>query len=266
MSLKMKKVKKIKPETKEMPSVSQLNILFSLESVLAKELGHKLAIIILIKSFFWDIIFNRPKWNPELFNLPNEEIKKAYYKKFKDLLPFIMLFNRLKKRYKDEKAQMITAKVAVPASVPYLAKTFKPNPNIKNINEFRQTMRNYLGKGTAFEWEVKVSEDEKAVQYKFTRCGYIEILRAYGMIYAASMVCYCDHIVFDSYMPELYFERNHCKGVGDNFCDHYYEIRDDKNFDESKKYGDMKKAPYNAKKIVKSWERNFKQNNGVFKY
>ncbi|MTI46255.1 MAG: hypothetical protein FH761_00320 [Firmicutes bacterium] len=260
-------VEKLQPQNSEMPPVAQFNIMKGIKNILNDEIGSMKATCILIKSFFIDPLFNRPAWKPEVFKLPNNEVEQAYAKKFRDLVPFICLFNRLKKDYGMKRAQMITVKVSVPSSVPYLAKTFKTNPNIKDIDQFRQDMTNYLGKGTAFEWTEKVSEDKQEVKYKFTRCAYIEILRAYKMEYAASMVCYCDHIIFDNCTPELYFKRDHCKGVGDSFCDHHYKIRNlIKDENDNKRYGDTDKAPYDAIKIIKDWERNFRNNNGQFKW
>lgn len=265
--MKFNEVQKLQPQNGEMPPAAQLDIIKGMKNILNDEIGSMKATSILMKSFLWDTVFNKPSWKPELFNLPNAEIKRAYEKKFKDLTPFICLFNRLKKCYGTKRAQLITAKVSVPASVPYLAKTFKPNPNIKDIDEFRQDMTNYLGKGTAFEWTEKVSEDKQEVIYKFTRCAYIEILRAYEMEYAASMVCYCDHIIFDNCTPELYFKRDHCKGVGDDYCGHHYKIRtlEDINKD-NKRYGDTQRAPYDAMEIIKKWEKNYRENNGSFKW
>ncbi|WP_425448247.1 L-2-amino-thiazoline-4-carboxylic acid hydrolase [Dethiothermospora halolimnae] len=259
--------KRLEPQNGEMDSVAQLDILIGMKHILGNEIGKLTAIIMLLKSFIWDPIFNRPVWKPELFDLPNDEVKEVYQKKFEDLTPFICLFTRLKKKYNKDKVQIIMAKLSVPASVPYLGKTFKAKPNITDIDEFRQDMTNYLGNGIGFEWTEKVSLDKQEVVYRFTRCAYIEILQAYGMDYAASMVCYCDHIIFDNNTPELYFSRNHCKGVGDSYCDHHYKIRkliDDENND--KRYGDTEKAPYDAIKIIKDWEKNYKDNNGKFKW
>ncbi|QTL97891.1 hypothetical protein GM661_07805 [Iocasia frigidifontis] len=207
--MKFYEAKKLKSQNGAMDSVAQLDIMKGMKHILNDEIGSMKATSILLKAFLWDPIFNKPGWKPELFDLPNEEVRQTYEKKFKDLTPFICLFNRLKKNYRMEQVQIIIAKLSVPASVPYLAKTFKPNPDIKDIDKFRQDMTDYLGKGTGFEWTEKVSADKKEVIYKFTRCAYIEILRAYGMEYAASMACYCDPIIFDNCTPELYFKRDH---------------------------------------------------------
>ncbi|GAB6100510.1 hypothetical protein JCM16358_23890 [Halanaerocella petrolearia] len=265
--MKFYEAKKLEPQNGEMDSVAQLDIMKGMKHILENEIGIVKAVSILFKSFLWDPIFNKPSWKPELFDLPNKEVRQTYEKKFKELTPFICLFNRLKKDYGMERAQILTAKVSVPASVPYLGKTFKPNPDIKDIDEFRQDMTNYLGRGTGFEWTEKVSVDKQEVIYKFTRCAYIEILRAYRMEYAASMVCYCDHIIFDNCTPELYFKRDHCKGVGDSYCDHHYKIRtaEDKKNDD-KRYGDTEEAPYDAMKIIKKWEKNYRENNDSFKW
>lgn len=183
---------------------------------------------------------------------PTQELKQIYKKTFDDLVPFITLSNRLKKEYGEEKAQLIMAKLSVPASVPFLAKVFRPDPKITDIDSFRQKLSDYLGSGQGFDWKEEVSEDKQEVRYIFTRCMYIEIMKAYGMEHAASMTCYCDHIIFDNVMPELYFKRDHCKGVGDTFCDHHYKIRTKEDaIADDQRYGDTQKAPYDAKAIIK---------------
>jgi len=190
-------VPKLPSQVKNMPTTFQLDIIKGIYHVLAEEFGKKVAFILLLKAIFWDMLFNKPKWDPEIFTFKNKAEEKHYKNKFKELSIFIILFENIERKYGQEKAQETSAKIAVPASVPYLAKTFKSIPNLTDIDQFRQLMANYLGDGMGFAWTEKVSEDKTEVQYNFTQCVYIEILRAYGLVSAAASCCYCDHIIFD---------------------------------------------------------------------
>jgi hypothetical protein len=235
--------------------------------VISDETGKKKARRVLERSFFWDYFFNRPEWHPEWFDLPDDKLAKHYHDIFKQLVPFITIFENLKEEHGKERAQLITAKLAVPSSVPYLAKVFNHIDDFSDVNQFRQLLANYLGDGEGFEWTEEVSDDGTEVKYRFTRCVYIEIMRAYGMTSAAASVCYCDHIIFDNAMPEVYFRRDHCKGVGDSFCDHNFRIRtpEDTKQDDLR-YGDTKRADFDALTIIDEWAANYTENGGEFKW
>ncbi|NKB69056.1 MAG: hypothetical protein GKR89_18465 [Candidatus Latescibacteria bacterium] len=100
------------------------------------------------------------------------------------------------------------------------------------------------------------------ITFFFTRCVYIETLRAYGM-----MSCYCDHIIFDNAMPEIYFRRDNCKGVGDSFCNHYFKIRTPEGAArDDQRYDDTEKAPFDARGIIQYWRDNYRENGGQFKW
>lgn len=258
---------KLDPETSSMPHLFQPDIFKGLYHVLSEEIGKRKAKTMMMESFMWDLVFDKPEWHPEQFDIKNEEDEEHYKKIFKDLVPFISMFNRLKNEYGEERAQEITAKLAVPSAVPYLAKTFHPIENLTDIDQFRQMLTNYLGDGEGFEWTEEVSDDKTAVHYRFTRCVYIEILRAYGLTQAAAMSCYCDHIIFDNAMPQIYFRRDHCKGVGDSFCDHQFNIRSSEDaYKNDARYGDMDKADFDATGIVQEWADNYQENGGKFSW
>jgi hypothetical protein len=257
---------KLESNVDKMPSVFSTDVIKGMHDVLVEQLGKKPARKAM-ERMFWDSTFNRPDWHPERFNITNDELGKHYHDIFKELIPFITMYERFKKEYGDERAQIITAQLAVPASVPYLAKVFKSIDDFTDIDQFRQLLANYLGDGEGFDWTEKVSEDHMEVKYRFTRCVYIEILRGYGMDSAAASTCYCDHIIFDNAMPELYFRRDHCKGVGDNFCDHDFRVRtpaDTKQNDQ--RHGDTDKAFFDAKAMIENWRANYVDNGDKFKW
>ncbi|BDD04490.1 L-2-amino-thiazoline-4-carboxylic acid hydrolase [Aureibacter tunicatorum] len=258
---------KMVPNRTDMPPMFQANILKGIYHVMSEEVGSKEAKELLMEAFLWDSIFKRPVWKPELFDLKSKESEKHYKKIFNGLVPFICLFNRFKENYGEERAQYLTALVAVPSAVPYLAGTFKHIENFSDIDQFRQELANYLGDGKGFTWTEEVSDDKTEVRYHFTQCVYIEVLRAYGLTSAAMMSCYCDHIIFDNAMPEIYFKRDHCKGAGDSYCDHCFKIKteeDKSRMDE--RYGDTKHADFDAMKVINHWRKNYQDNGGKFKW
>lgn len=258
---------KLPSQVGKMKTTFQFDIIKGIYHVLAEEVDKKTAFIMILKTVFWNIIFNKPNWEPGKFTFKDKIEEKHYKSKFKELSFFIILFENLKIKYGQEKAQEVTSKIAVPASVPYLAKTFKSIPDITDIDQLRQLMSNYLGDGMGFTWTEKVSDDKIEVQYHFTQCVYIEILKTYGLMSAAASCCYCDHIIFDNAMPELYFKRDHCKGAGDDFCDHLFRIRaPDDAKDDNLRYIDTEKADFEAKSLIDKWAKNYKNNGGAFKW
>lgn len=257
---------KLQSDVEKMPSVFSMDVIKGMYDVLAEEVGKKPARRALEKMF-WDTAFNRPDWHPERFDTPTDDLARHYEKVFKELIPFIAMFEELKATYGEERAQAITAKVAVPASVPYLAKVFTSIPDFTDIDQFRQLLADYLGDGEGFEWTEEVSDDHMEVKYRFTRCVYIEILRGYGMTSAAASTCYCDHIIFDNAMPEVYFRRDHCKGVGDSFCDHNVRVRTPQDTKENDlRYGDTDKAFFDARGLIEQWRDNYRNNGNRFKW
>ena len=258
---------KLESGVEKMPSVFQTDIIKGMYHVLSEEIGKPEARHTLERSFFWDYLFHRPEWHPEWFDLPDEKIADHYHKIFKELAPFISSFRSLKDEHGEARAQEICAKLAVPSSVPYLAKVFHRNDNITDIEDLRQELADYLGDGEGFEWTEEVSDDKSEVRYHFTRCVYIEILRAYGMTSAAAACCYCDHIIFDNITPELYFRRDHCKGVGDSFCDHDIRVRTPEDTAEDDlRYGDTDRADFDARALIQQWAENFAENGGKFSW
>ena len=250
-----------------MPSTVSFGILKGVFNALAAEVGRTRAATLLAKSFTVDIALGRPKWKQEMFSFDNEADRAKYAETFKEFRGFINLFERLKKGHGEKFAQEMSAKLAVPASVPYLARTFKPIDDFEDIGQLRQLVADYLGDGAGFTWTEQVSDDRTEVRYRFIQCAYIEVLRAYGLTAAAASVCYCDHIIFDNAMPQVYFRRDHCKGVGDDFCDHLFRIRTpDDDAEDSLRYGDTERANFDAKGLLDRWAKNFRDHGGSFKW
>ena len=258
---------KLIPQTKKTPKVHQIDIIKGVYHVLSEDLGKPTAIKLILKIFLWDMMLNRPHWEPNRFTFKDESEEIDYKKKYEELIFVIILFEKLKVKYGREKAIELTAKCAVPPSVINLDASFKSIPDMADIDQFRQQMADFLGDGNGSDWTEKVSSDKTEVHYKFTQCAYVEILRAYGLSSAAASICYCDHIFFDNAMPELYFKRDHCIGIGDIFCDHVFRIRtpDDAN-ENILRYGDTEKADFDAKGLIEKWTKNYKANGGCFQW
>lgn len=263
---KFNKVSKLTPQRKQMPSVFNWIAIKTVAKVLFKETGFWTGMWIFLRTSFWDFIFNRPKWHPEYFELKDAKDEKHFKKIFKELLMVILIFDYLKKKYNEERANEITAQMAIPAGLPYLSGTFKSIKNLKDIDQVRQQMTDYLGDGRGFEWTEEVSEDKTEVRYCFKKCVYIMILRAYGLKSFAGYCCLADHVIFDNVMPELVFGRKHTIGVGDTYCDHMFRIRTpkDQEKDESN-YEDCHKVK-GGRNAVQQWEENYKKNGGEFKF
>lgn len=245
---------------------------------MGKEVGLINTLILLFKSWVIDLIFSPPRWNEKLFIFDNEKQKKLYRNKFKsDGLYLIPVFNNLKKKFGEVKANEIMARVTIIASIPFLSKVFQPIPDIKHIDEFRQQMSDYLG-GIYDEYmEEWVSEDNTEVRYRFNRCPHIEIWKAYGAKSLAAAACMADHVVFDNIIPQLVFSRTCTIGVGDNYCDHIFRIRqpleefwedipEQCSKDQEDRYKDAYKCTFKAREEIRKWRHRFLKNGNKFNY
>jgi hypothetical protein len=70
--------------------------LFQLSVATRSELGNVKGSFVFLKSIFWDMIFNKPKWMPEKFNIESKERELVYKKKFKEYMTFIIFFQSQK--------------------------------------------------------------------------------------------------------------------------------------------------------------------------
>ena len=180
------------------------------------------------------------------------------------MVPLITIFEHLKKKYGQSRADEIVAKMAVPIALPFLSRTIHHIDGLEDIDQFRQMICDYLGSGAGFEWEEKVSEDKTELRYRFTKCVYGEIIAAYGLKTFSVYSCLADHVIFYNVMPEIVFGRKHTITLGDGFCDHMFRIRlpEDEEKDETN-YADCYKIS-GGRELVKNWEKNYKKNKGHF--
>lgn len=256
---KMVPAQKMTLSRAKMPSVVNLAVSQALARALWRETGFLYGTWVLLRSVTWYLAFNRPPWQPDRFDFSGPQEEEHFKKIFAQIRPLIIIFNNLERRFGEARADEITAKMAIPVALPYLLATFKPGTRIRNIDEIRQLAADYLGDGAGFEWTEAVSQDRTEVHYRFTKCVYILLLRAYGLRSFAGYSCLADHVVFDNVVPDVVFGRNHTLGVGDAFCDHRFRLRtpDDREKDEAD-YGDCYKVRYGGREEVQRWEERYK--------
>ncbi|WP_396611279.1 L-2-amino-thiazoline-4-carboxylic acid hydrolase [Haloferax sp. S1W] len=251
---------KLDTEGEPMESVVTLDTLLTIHRLVGDEVGAAKATALLAQAFLLDPVLDAPEWNPDQFDFRDADMERAFKRIFDDLTPFICLYERLRTHLEAERTQRLMTKAVAPVTLPYLGKTFTSHPEVESIDAVRRDMGTYLGTGDAFEWTEQVSDDGREVKYRFDRCGYVEVLQAYGLHRAASMVCYCDHIHFDTHTPELYFEREHSIGSGDDYCDHHFILRSpDEEYDEDARYGDTNGVEYDARAMIRDWETRYEK-------
>ena len=195
---------------------------------LKKEIGAGPAFAILLKASTWDMIFNKPKWKPELFRIESDADGMVWKKTFKkDVVPLIAIYRNLVVKYGNKKADEIIVRFIMPIGLQYQFFCFKPISNLTHINQFRQQMADYLGDGKTMRNRVWVSKDGSEVRYYYTKCMHIQIMYAYGLKAMAQASCMIDHVTFDKRIPNLKFKRTRALCLGDSCCDHRFEIRKD---------------------------------------
>ncbi|MFX1251681.1 MAG: L-2-amino-thiazoline-4-carboxylic acid hydrolase [Promethearchaeota archaeon] len=258
-------VERLVPRKRDMPSTLNYSSIKAVFKVLSKEIGRIRGLYLLSKAGL-TLVINGPRWNPEFFELKDEEEAKHFERIFNEMRPLIFIFEYLKKMYDEARADEITAKMAVPIALPYLIKSFHRIENPNHINQVRQLSADYLGDGKGFEWTEKVSEDGLEVRYHFTKCVYILVLKIYGLKTFAAYSCLADHILFDNVMPEFVFGRKHTIGVGDTYCDHILKIRSSDEIEKDEaNYEDCYKIS-GGRELVQYWEENYKINKGKFRF
>lgn len=230
-------VKELKDSPKEFQEkantkarIKMKNFRFSISEYyywLKAEIGAGPAFNILVKSWIWDLVFNKPKWKPEFFKIENKTDGRIWKNAFnKDVVPLLTVYRNLLKRFGKERADQVMVRFIMPLGLQYHFYCFKPIPNISHIDQFRQQMADYLGEGKTMRNKVWISTDGKEVRYYYSKCMHIQIMKAYGMEAAAQASCMIDHVTFDKRIPTLKFKRTKTLSLGDSYCDHRFSIRD----------------------------------------
>lgn len=228
---------------------------------LRQETGWWQALKILLKSWTWDMVFNRPTWQPELFPIQNAEDEKIWQSTFKKDVVFVLtLFNNLKRTYGLERGDEIMAKFMMPVTLQYHFHCFKPITNLTHIDQIRQQMADYLGDGKTMRNRIWLSDDGQEARYYYTRCMHMQIMLGYGMKRSAQACCLADHVTFDKRIPTVRFKRTKTLTLGDGYCDHRFIVREpgETNTPEDH-YEDANRADYDARTEIKILEHRFDQ-------
>lgn len=243
--------------------VDTVRILLQLFKSIKRKLGAVKGSYIFFKSLFWDMLFNQPQWMPEKFNLRSPAQEKFYQAKFKEYLPFIVLFNNIKKDLSVEEADYFMAEQLLPIILDMMKSRFSPVAEINSVEVWLKQARDYLGteieKDKGFEGEIYLAQDKSEMRFYVTRCAAVQIIREYGLKFTAAALCMGDHITYHTVFPNLIFKRSHSLSVEDSFCDHEFRLRtrNDPIMDEEN-YGDCARVE-GMRDLVREWEEKAKE-------
>ncbi len=209
------------------------------------------------------MIFNKPKWMPDKFNIESKEQEIFYRQKFKEYLSFIVLFYNLRKEINEDEADRFMADQMLPIVLDMMNARFRPVSEINSVETWLEQARDYLGteieKDKGFKGEIYLAKDKSEMRFHVTRCATVQIVREYGLKYTAAALCMGDHITYHTVFPNLIFKRSHSLSVGDSFCDHEFRLRtaDDPILDEVN-YGDCNRI-VGMRELVRVWEEKAKE-------
>lgn len=247
----------------KMSPVVGVQTMVAILKVLIRETGLFRGVWIFMKSTLWDTVFHKPEWHPEYFTFKSAE-EEAYFKEVFNQLSFmIIVFNELKRRYGPFLADEITAKMAIPAAIPYLRSTFTYLKDLADIEQILDQLADYLagavGPHRGFEGDVYIAEDHTEARLHITKCAYIMIMKAYGLKTFAANSCLADHVLFDNFITNVKLGRQHAIGVDDAYCDHILRLRsaDDTEKDEGD-YADSYKARFGGRDMVEHWKEVYR--------
>ncbi|MCP4132679.1 MAG: L-2-amino-thiazoline-4-carboxylic acid hydrolase [bacterium] len=238
-------------------------ILFQLLKNINKRIGFFKGSSLFCKSLFLDMIFNKPKWQPEKFTFNNERQEKFYKKTFREYLPFIIVFENLAKKIGKDEADKFIAAQMLPIILHMMKSRFHPVEKIDSVETWLKQARDYLGteieKDKGFEGDIYLADDKTEMRFHVTRCANMEVIRKYGLPYTAAACCMGDHITYHTVFPNLIFKRTHSIAVGDCFCDHEFRLRTntDPILDEEN-YGDCRRIE-GIRELVAEWEEKAKE-------
>ncbi|MCG8484274.1 MAG: L-2-amino-thiazoline-4-carboxylic acid hydrolase [Clostridia bacterium] len=226
---------------------------------LKQEIGAWQALMVLLKSFTWDLIFNKPTWQPEKFPIESSEDEKIWLAAFnKDIVWLYMINENLRRKYGKDNGDDIMVRFIMPVGLFYQWFCFRPIDNHTHIDQLRQQMADYLGDGKTMRNRVWVSEDSKEAKYYYTRCMHIQLMVGYGMNKAAQGSCMIDHVTFDKRIPTLKFKRTKSMCLGDSYCDHYFSVREEGGYGKPYEYyEDAHRADFDAYGEIQKLEEKF---------
>ncbi len=229
---------------------------------LKDEFGTLTAISLISKSFLVDMLFNKPEWHPEWFDINNEAQAKFFKAKFNENIPLITLFENIKKRRSTKKADVIIAKLCPAFVLPSMSKSFKPVKTFSKVQDWIHQAVWYLDEALepdkGFEGDVYISKDNKEARFHVTKCAPIQICHRYGLEVTSAYLCMCDHITYHTVFPNMTFNRQNCFGVGCDHCDHILRVKPvGVTAHDEEDYGDAYKVE-GGREFVREWEEKAK--------
>ncbi|MBN2436508.1 MAG: L-2-amino-thiazoline-4-carboxylic acid hydrolase [Spirochaetes bacterium] len=238
--------------------VNVLSYLKSLYIIIVHNSGKITGTILFVKVLLIDLVFNKPKWDRSKFDISSKAQEVFYKKKFNENIPVIAFYYALSKKTGKDKADRIIAETMVPVVLEMMKSKYHPVANIESVEVWLKQARNYLGSeieiDKGFEGEIYLAKDKSELRFHVTRCAPMQILREYGLIYTATVLCMCDHITYHTIFPNMIFKRTHTLAMGDEFCDHEFRVRKNNEpiMDEDN-YSDCARDP-EIRQFVKEWE------------
>lgn len=226
---------------------------------LKEQLGGSKAFRLFLRASTVGHIFDKPAWHPEYFSLTNERQEELYKSIFKKTTFFIILFNILRKKHGDEKADKIIADAINPCTLAYMKKVYKPVENCTSIRPWWEQSVDYIADlpedNRGLDGTVYMAEDMSEIKWHATRCATAEVFRAYGLKLSMSHMCMTDHIIYHTLFPGVMFKRTSCIGIGDSFCDHHAWPKSSKDIgNEETQYGDSHHFE-GGREYVRYWEK-----------
>lgn len=192
---------------------------------LERVLGKQETFLLCLKAMSIGYTFYKPEWRPDQFELASPLQEKMYQKIFDKALFYFILFNILKEKYGDEKADKIIADTINPCTLEYMKQVYQPVDDCVGIEAWWQQSVDYIADlpedNLGLDGTVYMAEDMSEIKWHTTRCATAEVFRAYGLKLTMSHMCMSDHITYHTFFPGIMFKRTHCIGVGDAFCDHH---------------------------------------------
>lgn len=243
--------------------VKFLRYLKSLCKIIVRYLGARAGLLLFLRIILFDLVFKKPVWDKSKFDIFSKAQEDFYKKKYCENIPIIVFYYAIAKKIGNDEADRLIAETMVPVVLDMMKSKYHPVANIESVEVWLKQARNYLGieieKDKGFQGTIYLAQDKRELRFHVTRCAPMQILRAYGLIYTASALCMCDHISYHTVFPNLIFKRTHTLAMGDNYCDHEFQVRNsDDPILNDECYSDCARDP-EIRQFVREWEEKAKE-------
>ena len=114
--------------------IKPLHYLRSVKQEFIQKLGAKKGRNIFNQAVLWDLLFRKPRWAPEKFNLTSKRQEEFYRTKFNKNLPVIVLFQALAREIGESEADRIIANTMVPVVLDMMKTKYHPVESIDSVD------------------------------------------------------------------------------------------------------------------------------------